>query len=283
MKRSSLIAILLSACLILSACNMPSAPASDGSALSTAAAQTVQAVLSPEATQPLATATSADSVTSTTTAACEDLAKYTAWTRDDATYDVTEVNRSIPPEDTFNMSWTLQNTGTCIWDDAYRMHFDYGTQLTNAEDFPMIPIGAQVPPGETVTITIPMSAPELPGEYESNFSLLDGNGESVISFGVLTKVGNTSTVSLTSPGDLRYTYDCTSGAVEISLSWVDRAASEDGYRIYRDGKKITELAAGSTSYSEFAPSSGKYDYTVASYNGGGESPATVKVNTDNCQ
>ena len=277
MKPNTLISILLSACLSLSACNLPGSAAPDSSAVSTSAAVTVQAVLStPTATQPpLASPTA-------TSPACEDNATHTSWTRDDVTYDVNEVNKRLPPNDVFTMSWRLQNTGTCIWNDAYLMHFDDGTQVTDAEDFPIIPIGAQVPPGESVTVTIPMSAPELPGDYESSFSLQNGQGESVINFGVLTKVGSTSSASLASPGELRYTYDCSSGSVNISLRWLDRANNEDGYRVYRDGNLLATLGAGSTTYSDVAPASGNYNYTVEAYNGSGDSPASMKVNTDNC-
>src|SRR5690349_6769656 len=197
MKRHLITSTLLILCLMLAGCNIGAGSAPTSNELSTAAAQTVQAVLS----TPLSTATPVPGVAIDGTTAeppttgCEDTATFTEWTRDDETYDVDAVNTRIPPKDIFHMSWTLKNTGTCTWDDAYQMHFDYGTQLTTAEDFPILPIGAELAPGETVTVTIPMTAPEQPGDYESNFSLQDGDGESVINFGVQTKVGNTSTVT----------------------------------------------------------------------------------------
>ncbi len=284
MKRHLFISILLITSLMLGGCNIAAGSAPASSEMSTAAAQTVQAVLATptQKASPVPGVAIDGTTAEPPTTGCEDNAGHTSWTRDGETYDVNVVNTRIPPKKTFHMAWVLQNTGTCTWNDAYKMHFDYGTQLTTAEDFPILPIGAELPPGGSVTVTIPMSAPEQPGDYESNFSLQDGNGESVINFGVLTKVGNTSTTSLTSPGELRYTYDCSSGSVKVGLTWTDRAASEDGYRVYRDGDLVEVLPAGSTSYEEFAPSSGIFNYTVASFNSGGESPASMKVNTENC-
>ena len=143
MKRKTL-ASILSVCLMLSACNLPGGQGPSSSALSTSAAQTVQAVLSPQATQALATSTV--EVTATPTA-CEDSGKYTVWMRDDVVYDVNEVNKLIAPGKVFTMVWTFENTGTCTWTSAYKMHFDSGEPITQAESFPIMPADTLIPPG----------------------------------------------------------------------------------------------------------------------------------------
>lgn len=278
MKRKTL-ASILSICLVLSACNLPGRSAPNSSALSTSAAETVQAVLSPEATQ--TRSTPIIEVTATPTP-CEDSGKYTVWMRDDVVYDVNEVNKLVAPGKVFTMVWTFENTGTCTWTSGYKMHFDSGEPITQTESFPIMPAGTLIPPGGTVNVRIPMSAPEKAGTYETVFRLDSGSGEGVLFLGVTTKVG-TASQALAAPGDLRYTYDCTSGSVNISLNWVDKAIDEDGYRIYRDGTKLADVTAGSTTYSDIAPTSGKYDYTVAAFNAGGEVPTRVRVNTENCQ
>jgi hypothetical protein len=283
--------ILLIALLALSACNL-TGPSQEPAAISTSAAQTVQVLLATAATsaatQPLPSKTPTPRATPTQTikAPCEDIATYTAWTRDNVVYDAKEVDKLLPPDDTFLMSWTLQNTGTCTWTSVYKMVFDSGTSLTSSANFPFLPTGETVAPGGTVTVNITMSAPAEAGEYQSSFSLQNEQGVAVATYGVITKVGNPASQpaaqSLSSPGDLRYAYDCTSGSVSISLSWVDRANGEDGYRVYRDGSLVATLGAGSTSYSEFVPGSGTYNYSVAAYNASGESPTQVVVSTSNC-
>jgi hypothetical protein len=289
-KPTCLAPILLTIGLLLSSCNMGGPPTENPGAKSTSAAQTVQADLTSAAT-PAATqtagvgplATQPVSVTPTPTAACEDSATHTAWTRDNAVYDVKAVNTPLAPGKPFVMSWTLQNTGSCTWDSSYQMSYESGTSMTSSEHYPVLQPGQTTGPGESVTVDIEMTAPGEAGDYQATWILQKDQGEALISFGVSIKVGSPGSSSLTRPGGLTYTYDCTTGSVNISLSWSDAANGEDGYRIYRDGTKVADLASGSTSYSEIAPGAGTYTYKVAAFDATGESPSQVSVNTSNCE
>jgi hypothetical protein len=181
------------------------------------------------------------------------------------------------------MSWTFRNTGSCTWDSTYEMAHESGSSLTDAPSFPILQPGQTVAPGQTVTVNVEMTAPAEAGDYQAGWALKNGQGQDLMSFGVLLKVGNAPSGSLPRPGALAYTYDCTSGAVRVSLSWSDAAQNEDGYRIYRDGTRVADLASDSTSYSETVPGSGTYAYTVAAFNAAGESPSQLSVATTNCQ
>ena len=65
-------------------------------------------------------------------------------------------------------------------------------------------------------------------------------------------------------------YNC--GAGTVSLQWLDNADNETGYRIYRSGQMITELPAGSTSYTDaIYLGIGPLDYSIRAYNDAGES------------
>jgi hypothetical protein len=274
----------------IAACNLAAPSPSDPAALSTSAAQTVEAALSPAASpapsQPAVPDTSAPPSPAASPSAaqdCDENTSITSWTRDGIAYEHQEVDRPLAPGAAFIMSWVVQNTGTCVWNDSYRMVFRSGERLTQMDSLPVMPQGYEVHPGESLTITVQMTAPSAPGEHESSFSLADAAGENVLNVGVLTTVGASSSGKLPAPADLRYTYDCTTGVVEITLIWLDKANNEDGYRIYRDGKKLTDLPAGSTTYDDVVPASGSYQYTVASFNLSGESPANVKAQTSNCQ
>lgn len=299
MKRKACALFVFSLSLTLSACNL-GVPAPDPGSLSTAAALTVEAVLTPagESSTPLASpaATQATPIasplpgvaidgTTAEPAACEESFQITAWTRDGVPFDKKEVDKGIAPGKAFSMSWIVQNTGTCVWDDRYKMIFNDGERLTLADTFAIMPFGFTVDSGESLTITIQMTAPTAPGEYQSSFSMVNAQGDNVLNVGVPTKVGNTSASSgsLSAPGDLRYLYDCTAGIVSITLTWKDRANAEDGYRIYRDGAKLTDLPSNSTTYADIAPAPGSYKYTVAAFNLGGESPSNVVAETSNCQ
>jgi hypothetical protein len=284
MKRNSLIAMFLSMCLILSACNLPGAAAPQQNELSTAAAQTVQAVLA----TPLASATlpigDAPLVTATPTAiACEEQTQIVSWTRDGEIYDAKEVEVRLAPDSSFTMSWQVKNLGTCVWDDTYKFVLETGAPLTTQTTLPVMPKGFTVKNGEILTITVAMKAPATSGRFDSTYSLINAASEDFLTVGVITNVGTASSGSLAAPSELRYTYDCTSGSVQVGLTWLDNSSDEDGFRIYRENVKVGEVAAGVTSFQEVAPSVGKFRYTVAAFNGSGESPASMNVETKNCE
>jgi hypothetical protein len=284
MKRKSLLYIFLSACLMLAGCNLPGASGTNPNMLSTAAAQTVEAVLA----TPLASATlpigGPPLVTATPTAvSCEERTEIVSWTRDGDIYDAEEADRRLAVDSSFTMRWEVKNLGTCVWDDTYKFVFDSGAPLTVSTSLPVMPKGYTVKTGETLTITVAMKAPATAGRFDSGYSLTDAASKDVLSFGIITNVGSGSSGSLAAPSELRYTYDCTSGSVQIGLTWLDNSSDEDGFRIYRDSAQIGETGAGVTSFQDIAPTVGKFKYTIAAFNGSGESSASMNVETKNCE
>jgi len=69
-----------------------------------------------------------------------------------------------------------------------------------------------------------------------------------------------------------YNYTCElavgGGTMTMNLGWTDRSDSEEGYRVYRDGKVIATLPSNSTSYVDVAfVATGKVlDYSVEAFN-----------------
>ena len=294
MKLIHLTPTLLIISLLLSSCSLSTPATETPGSESTSAAETVAVVLTsaadattqagpggPLATQPLPTQPA--DASPTPTPACEDSVSNTSWTRDGALYDVNAVNRPLPPNEPFVMSWTFENTGTCTWDDSYQLSYETGTELTESPSIAILQPGQTAAPGESVTVEVEMTAPAEAGDYQATWGLHKTQGEDLISFGILLKVGSGSTGALARPGNLTYRYDCTSGSVNVSLFWSDAANNEDGYRILRDGTQVADLASGSTTYSQNAPGPGTYAYTVQAYNAGGEASTQVTVNTSNCQ
>jgi hypothetical protein len=62
------------------------------------------------------------------------------------------------------------------------------------------------------------------------------------------------------------------------MIWEDRASSEQGYRIFRDGMLVAELPAGSTSYAEtiIMPADGSAEYSVQVYDATASASVTVE-------
>jgi energy-coupling factor transporter ATP-binding protein EcfA2 len=64
---------------------------------------------------------------------------------------------------------------------------------------------------------------------------------------------------------------CNEQEYSVTLSWVDQATNEFGYRIYRDGKPIQELPANQTEFRDLPPIGDPHSYGVVAYNEVGES------------
>lgn len=83
--------------------------------------------------------------------------------------------------------------------------------------------------------------------------------------------------SVSKPSNLTYTYFCSfngvNSDVSVTLNWVDKAADELGYRVFRDNAQIADLSANSSTYSEVvaANATQTISYSVAAYNTVGES------------
>src|SRR5512133_1995136 len=95
--------------------------------------------------------------------------------------DVTIPDSSIlNPGAALVKTWRLKNSGTCTWTTAYSAVFDSGDQFGGNTSV-LIPVN--VVPGQTVDITVNMSAPVAAGHYRSYWKLKDTNG---IKFGLGT-------------------------------------------------------------------------------------------------
>lgn len=74
---------------------------------------------------------------------------------------------------------------------------------------------------------------------------------------------------------------CNEKQYEVTLTWVDQASSEQGYRVYRDGALIATLPANATSYTDAPGHGGPYLYEVEAFNDGGAS-ARAKLKEKGC-
>lgn len=85
------------------------------------------------------------------------------------------------------------------------------------------------------------------------------------------------------PTNLRYDYVCdVGGGATITLTWSDNADGEQGYRIYRNGEKVAEIAADAGNYRDVTSTRGAFAYKVAAFNGEFEAATPLTVNVT-CQ
>jgi hypothetical protein len=173
-----LTSILAATALFLSACGGESQPTPDTAAISTAAAQTVearftlQAVLQATETPQPPTETPAPAATSTlgypptlTTAP----GQPTPTGNGKACYvmtfvaDVTIPDGMIMPLGTkFTKTWRVRNDGNCVWDKNYYVELDKGDAMSTVTKFPLT---KTVYPGDSYDISIDMTAPATEGIY----------------------------------------------------------------------------------------------------------------------
>jgi Ig-like domain-containing protein len=181
--------IFASACTPLVVIVQPTSVASSPTALPTIALTstfepTALPISSPTAI-PQPTATSASGSTS-----CRDSAQYIS---DDGLDGTT-----YPPNTPFTKTWTVKNTGTCIWDSSYLVFHISGTSMTQQPGYWIIPQGQTVAPGQTMDINVGMTSPVENGNSVSYWGLkkVDGQfmpikgGASGNSFYVKIKVSN---------------------------------------------------------------------------------------------
>lgn len=91
-----------------------------------------------------------------------------------------EEDLTVPDDTVFNpgeefvKSWRLRNTGTCPWIEGYSLAFVGGDQMGSPETQPLEKV---VAPGQTVDVSVALTAPEESGEYRGNWQIADANDE----------------------------------------------------------------------------------------------------------
>jgi len=79
----------------------------------------------------------------------------------------------MSPGQTFTKTWRLKNVGTCAWSKSYQLVFVSGEQMgaPSSSAFPQ-----DVAVGQTVDISVNMTAPSTAGTYRGNWMFKNANG-----------------------------------------------------------------------------------------------------------
>lgn len=216
MKKSLILVILLSAALALAACNMPGGGSSTPTQQSPDAAFTQMAqTVAAELTRVAAQATPTSATPPTPTGTFTPLPTNTlpspptntpvpclAVGYNNATIDVTVPDNTVmAPGQAFTKTWRLTNVGTCAWNSSYQLVFDHGDPLGVTNTYAQPLTTGTVSPGQTVDVSVNLTAPAVTGTYTGYWRFRDPNG---VYFGlggagawiVKIKVANTTTVTL---------------------------------------------------------------------------------------
>src|SRR3990172_170904 len=199
--------LLLAAMLLfISACGASTTPNAEATfnPMVTAAAQTMEALLTQAANQGQSTATSSSggqalpsattvptytlmppftpfivtqAATSTTFVVTPIVPTSTAVTRCDWIQFVTDVTvpdgTTYTPGTVFVKTWRLKNIGTCTWTTAYKLVYVTGDQMGGAAS---VPLTTSVAPGQTVDVSVSLTAPSAEKSYKGYWMLKNASG-----------------------------------------------------------------------------------------------------------
>lgn len=188
-KSYALTSITAALVLFLSACGGNAQPTLDAAVISTAAAQTVEARFTQQAAEftatplpPTATSTPTFTETPAVTPTQANSGGGNASnpsTNGKACYTMTLVGETVPdgmiiaPGTAFTKTWQLRNDGNCAWDQNYVLELVQGDALgANTR----IPLTKVINPGDTLTISIDMTAPTTVGDYAGYWKILTPYG-----------------------------------------------------------------------------------------------------------
>ena len=184
-KQTRLFNLLVIITLFLSACNLPSNNTEN--IASTAAAQTVQVLLSatsispviktpsftplpavPATVTPIPLPISTNTPVATATSNCN-VSQFIT--------DVTIPDGSVlKPGEDFTKQWAIRNTGNCTWDEGYVLVFIAGDQAIDPVSFEFKKGSDFVSPGEGINIGVPLTAPLAEGSYQGHWRMRDDKG-----------------------------------------------------------------------------------------------------------
>ena len=113
------------------------------------------------------------------TAAAKPVAAVATPTTEKCTYNMTYVTdvtvpdgQQFSPGSYFTKTWRIKNSGTCTWTTNFTFDFVSGSQMSGWAQY----LPKTVYPGDTVDISINMTAPYTPGSYQGNWQLRDPMG-----------------------------------------------------------------------------------------------------------
>ena len=116
------------------------------------------------------------------------------------------------PGATFRKTWRLRNIGQCSWTTAYSLVFDSGERMgaPTAVNFP-----TSVAPGQTVDLSVDMTAPSNAGHYFGYWKLRNASG---VIFGIGSTTNRAFWVEINVGSSTGSSYDFTAHASEAKWS-----------------------------------------------------------------
>ena len=156
-------------------------PSATGGVAPTAGLPTLSFNSTPNTTQAVGFTPIGTSVAPVSTAVLGDSCNNSSYIAD-VTYPD---NTVVKPGADFQKVWRVQNTGTCLWDDGYKLAFIAGDKALDPISFEFKDSADFVSGGETADLGVPLTAPLAEGTYSATWRMQSDNG---VFFGTLLTV-----------------------------------------------------------------------------------------------
>ena len=178
------------------------------------------------------------------------------------------IGETIPDEtafeagDVFTKSWTLRNDGTCDWTTGYKFVFVDGDRLGGAssQNLP-----SRIKPGETITLSVNLTAPDDDGEYKGIWRMKSANGATFGNYWFDIYVGDppaafavtsvslymaSTSIDISCPNKVSVSAEITSNAAgTVTYKWSDsvgNSSSTKSYTFDKAGKKTVAYDVNAT-------------------------------------
>ena len=126
--------------------------------------------------------------------------------------DVTVPDNTVfQPGTTFTKTWRLKNIGSCTWTTSYALVFDSGTQLGGPAS---VNLPNSVAPGQTVDVTVNLTAPNPAGNYIGFWKFKNASG---VLFGIGTSANRSWWVEINVSQPYGVIYDFTANLCSANV------------------------------------------------------------------
>ena len=85
---------------------------------------------------------------------------------------------TITPYTNFPKTWYITNSGDCVWNSNYKIVYQSGNEVGKTKSFPMLKPGNYIQPGESVTVSADLVAPDAVGRtFTTYWAIENDRGE----------------------------------------------------------------------------------------------------------
>lgn len=179
----------------------------------------------------------------------------------------------IPAGQAFTKGWRIENTGTCTWDQAYKLVYTGGNSQQSQMGGQPTPIVGTVVPGQQYDIYVNFIAPLQPGTYQSFWSMSDQQGTtfgSKIWVGITVPAPSTATPMATQTPNPSISFTVNQTQIKegecVTFSW--NVAGASTVYFYQQGESWqSKQVPPSGTQTECPPNTTTYELLVVWPNG----------------